>query len=162
MDALSQQPPAAGAAYTNNRVHDAAVSAEHALDSPATQTLRWRRRGDHHLRELPGDAAALSVDTSRPRLDSTTGTRLAPSSGSRLDSSTDTTLDASARHSARRKRPSHAAAPVRSQAASPEVISSLIDQLAAISASTQSHFDGRRESSPPPSHPAHPSHSARA
>ena len=101
MEALSQQPPAAGAqgaAYTNR------VPAEHALDSPATQSLRSRRR-----RSLPSSArtAALSVDSS---------------------SSTRAPKKRSANY-------------IRTQAASPELISSLIDQLSAISASAQDHFE---------------------
>ena len=101
MDVHSQQPPAAGAqgaaaAYTNR------VPAEHALDSPANQTLRSRRRTS-----LPSSVqtSTLSVDTStRP---------------------------------SKKRSPNY----VRTQAASPEVISSLIDQLSAISASTQNHFE---------------------
>ena len=100
MDVHSQQPPAAGAqgaaAYTNR------VPAEHALDSPANQTLQSRRRTS-----LPSSmqTSTLSVDTStRPS----------------------------------KKRSANY---IRTQAASPEVISSLIDQLSAISASTQNHFE---------------------
>lgn len=104
----------------------ARVPAEGALDSPATQTLRARRRTS-----LPSSAApsTLSVDTST--------------------------------------RPKRRSQYVRAQAASPELISSLIDQLAAISQSTQNHFENLplgyappASPSPHPSHPSHPAHPA--
>ncbi|KAJ4379829.1 hypothetical protein N0V86_005013, partial [Didymella sp. IMI 355093] len=108
MEALSSTQLAAagaqGAAYTTN----SSFPAEDALDSPATQTLRPRRRTSLPSSVRTSKTSSLSVDTSsRPP----------------------------------KKRSPRSPNYVRTQAASPEVISSLIDQLSAISASTQSHFE---------------------
>ncbi|XPS99524.1 hypothetical protein M3J09_008698 [Ascochyta lentis] len=88
------------------------VPAELAPDGPANQSLRARRSSSQ-----PSSVRTLplSVDTT----------------------ATATTTTTSARPPRKKRSPNA----VRAQAASPELISSLIDQLSAISASTQHHFE---------------------
>lgn len=88
--------------------------AEHARDGAANQTLRARRRTSHsHLAKTQATQATQATQTTLSVDTSTTGTRAKKRSANYI----------------------------RTQAASPEVISSLIDQLSAISASTQQHFE---------------------
>lgn len=98
-----------------------------ALTAAGTQGAAYTNKGPTHAHALDSLPPASPDQTLRVRR------RLSqPSSVTTQALSVDT----SARLSKRRS-PNH----IRTQAASPEVISSLIDQLSAISSATQSHFE---------------------
>lgn len=142
-----QRPPAAASAsaYTNR------APAEHALDRPASQTNPMGQANQAHHAHHAHHANQTLRSRRRTSL---------PSSVKTASLSVDTSTRA-------KKRSSNY---IRTQAASPEVISSLIDQLSAISASTQNHFenlpvgyghDAARSPSVPASPSPHPSKSSK-
>jgi hypothetical protein len=121
---VQPQPHAAAAAAASAYIGRDRVPAEHALASPANQKTNQKTNQSQSQSQNHNQTLRARRRSSLPP--STRSHHTTPALA----------VDTSARPS--KKRSPNCA---RSTAASPEVISSLIDQLSAISASTQQHFE---------------------